>query len=343
MSLLVISAALLGAFAIPAAAHAQHFTLDGSEVAIYDLVGAVNVVSGSGSSVTADVVFSGSDASKLRVEAGELRGKGTLRVIFPAEDIRSPDGHWGNTDVRVNSDGTFGGDDHWGGRRIRIGDDGLDVAATVTVHVPAGKKVWIFTAVGHSTVNGVTSDIVADLWSSTLEVTNLTGDLDVDAGSGNITLTGIKGDVNLDLGSGDMRVRNVTGSHFLVDGGSGSVSGGAMNVHELKLDVGSGSTRLDAVKADNIDIDSGSGEVDLALNADADELIVDSGSGSVTIHVPANFGARLTVDSGSGGFDSEIPITITHRHGSEIEGSVGDGKGELRIDSGSGAVRLLKS
>ena len=112
---------------------------------------------------------------------------------------------------------------------------------------------------------------------------------------------------------------------------------------DLLVDTGSGHVALEAVRAPRIKVDTGSGGVTLGLLADVENLLVDTGSGGVTLRVPAMLGAALDVDTGSGGIESEVPITITKRESGELHGVLGDGRGHIVIDTGSGGVRLVKS
>jgi len=97
------------------------------------------------------------------------------------------------------------------------------------------------------------------------------------------------------------------------------------------------------VRADEISLDSGSGSVDLGLTGDVRALDIDSGSGSVTLRVPPTLGAVVEIETGSGGLETEVPMTITRRSRSELTGQLGDGQGRIRIETGSGTVRFLKS
>src|SRR5207237_3721019 len=109
-SLSLVAAATL--LVIPAAAQTTRHVLKGDSVAVYNLVGALRVEAGSGSDVVVDLQRGATDAAKLQVESGPLRGRETLRVIYPDDIIVMPDwgrggGGW-NTTLRVRDDGTFG-------------------------------------------------------------------------------------------------------------------------------------------------------------------------------------------------------------------------------------------
>jgi lia operon protein LiaG len=158
-----------------------------------------------------------------------------------------------------------------------------------------------------------------------------------------VHVTDAEGDLDFDTGSGDVTVARLKGTKLRIDAGSGEFTGSDINVRDLDLDLGSGGARLSNVRAGGIKLDSGSGNVDLDLRSDVDDVLIDSGSGDVTIHIPDALGAELDIDTGSGGVDSEIPITLTHRSKDHLTGRIGDGRGRIRIDSGSGEVRLVRA
>src|SRR5688500_20363244 len=63
----------------------ERHTLRGNRVAIYDLVGSVRVVEGTGRDVEVEVTRQGSDASQLRVETSDIGGGPAPRAGFPLD------------------------------------------------------------------------------------------------------------------------------------------------------------------------------------------------------------------------------------------------------------------
>jgi DUF4097 and DUF4098 domain-containing protein YvlB len=127
-----------------------------------------------------------------------------------------------------------------------------------------------------------------------------------------------------------------------VDTGSGNVSVSDLNVSRLDLDVGSGNITATTARAPDMRFDSGSGDVDVALVGDVDRMVIDTGSGSVTLHVSDSLGASIVVDTGSGGVQTDIPIRVSSVSRDYLRGVIGDGKGTIKIDTGSGSVHLVK-
>src|SRR5207247_728196 len=93
-----------------ARAQTERHTLSGQRVAVYNLAGKLHVEPTTGAQVTVEVTRGGHDASHLRVESGDVRGRPALRVVYPGADrIVYPDMRSsGSTTLTVNSDGTFG-------------------------------------------------------------------------------------------------------------------------------------------------------------------------------------------------------------------------------------------
>jgi lia operon protein LiaG len=59
------------------------------------------------------------------------------------------------------------------------------------------------------------------------------------------------------------------------------------------------------------------------------------------VTVPDSFGASVDIDTGSGGIELDMPITMRRWQRDHVQGTIGDGGGRLLIDTGSGSVRIL--
>jgi lia operon protein LiaG len=324
-------------------AQTEQRALSGSSVAIYDLVGQVHAAAGSGSDVVVDVNRLGPDAAKLRVETGAKGSRNTLRVIFPdTHVIYSRLGRHSTTTLDVEDDGTFGDKSH--GHRVRITGDGsgLDAQADLKIAIPAGKTVAIHLAVGGVSIANVDGNLSVEAFGADVTSENTKGSLSLDTGSGETKVTNAVGDLDLDSGSGNVTLSGIKGAVLKIDSGSGDIRADAVTVDRADLDSGSGSVTIAGLNARAITLDSGSGEVDLGLTGDVDRLDIDSGSGSVTLRIPETLGAQLDVDAGSGGVRTDVPIQVTRYESDRLVGRIGDGKGTIKIESGSGEVRIVK-
>lgn len=344
---------LLAAGILPAALRAQsteRYTLRGDDVAVYDPAGRVQVVAGTGGDVVVEVTRRGRDAGRLRVLTGEVRGHDALRVVAPAGDLVYPDLSRGsNVTLHVNSDGTFGGNQGGGlfghftsdDLTIRRDGRGVEASADVTVYAPAGRRLTVRLGAGAASARDVDGDLTLTAVAGQVATERTRGRLVVSAGSGPVRVRDAQGqEVNLDTGSGGVDVRGVRADRVRVDAGSGSVSGGEIETGDAAIDVGSGGLRLERLRARTLKLDAGSGSVEVELAGTVDSARIDAGSGGIILRLPPTLGATLDVEAGSGGIHTEIPVQVTRTERTHLTGRVGDGRGRIVIDAGSGGVRI---
>ncbi len=335
------------AFVSAANAQSQHFTLSGDHVAIYNLAGTLRVEGGSGAEATVDVTPGGADARKLHVDHGTVGGDDALRVIYPKGDVVYPRlGRFSSTTVRVNGDGTFansGGS--WLDRdqvKIHGAGSGTEAYADIHVTVPRGRQVKLAVGAGEISIANVDGQLTASVSTGPVAADHVHGDLTLATGSGTVNVSEIDGNVKLDTGSGSVTLAGVRGDRLTLDTGSGGVTASDIDAHLLTATTGSGTFRLTHVKASTLNLQTGSGSTNVELLAAADNVKIQSGSGSVTLTLPASASAALDVETGSGSIDTDFPVQSSHRQRGQLNGTIGNGQGQIRIETGSGSVRLVK-
>lgn len=292
---------------LAAAAHAQQagsYTLDGDSVAIYDLVGEVTVEPAGSGPVTVEVRPGGADAARLQVRTGPMRGRATLRVVYPSDEIRyAALGRGSRSEFRMRDDGTWDGNGR-GGRRVTVaGDAGVDAHADLRIRVPEGRTVAVYVGAGAMTARNVRGMLRLDGASADVAAQGIRGDLTIDVGSGTVRASDVEGDLSIDTGSGDVTVDGVTG-------------------RDVTLDTGSGDVRVHGARATT--------------------LRIDTGSGDVTLRAPNGLDARIHLESSSGDIDSDLAIQDVRRDEGELDGRIGAGSGRIRLETSSGTISLLR-
>src|SRR5439155_22298237 len=221
---------------VTAAAQTSRQVLKGDSVAIYNLVGELRVDAGSGSDVTIEIQRGGADAAKLDVQTGPLRGRETLRIIYPDDNIVMP--AWGrgwNTSLRVRDDGTFGEErgrhDRSGwfrdGHEVRISGrsrDGLEAYADLRVSVPKGKNVALYLGVGKAFVSNVEGVIRVWVASADVAADRTRGVLRVETGSGDVNLRSASGAISLATAPAGRTVPGVDGVGLRLGPGPGGLA-----------------------------------------------------------------------------------------------------------------------
>ncbi len=347
--IVLLAACLAGALAPALSAQTSTHRLAGPEVAVYNLVGEISVVSGSGPDVVVEVTRTGRDAARLTVATDPIRGVPSLRVDFPGDEIVYPAlGRRSRSTFRIRSDGTWG--DRWRGHgdrdsreiTIRGEGSGLEAAANLRISVPAGKRAAIHLGTGQLGASNVAATLYLDAMSGDVRVSGGSGELNVDTGSGNITVTGTDGDLDLDTGSGDVTVERARGRALRIDTGSGSIRGTELRFETANVDAGSGDVDLDGFTGGNVELETGSGDVEVRLTQSPDRLSVSTGSGGVRVRLPADLSATIDLESGSGGFDVDFPLQLVRKNEDSLSGRIGEGKGRISIETGSGDITISK-
>ncbi len=340
-------ALLTTVWAVAASAQTDRRTLSGSAVSVYNLAGRMSVEAGSGTDIVVEVTRRGRDAGDLRIETGDLEGRNTLRVVYPDGDVVYPSStnRSSSSEMRVYRDGSWGRSRR-DGRRVRVSTrgPGNEVWADVRILVPAGKSLDAHLGVGELSATGVNATLRLETSAGKLTASGIRGALDVDAGSGGVDLREVDVTVlGVDVGSGGVNMTDIVATTCTIDSGSGGVTATRANCRELKVDVGSGGIRMTSVRATDVRVDAGSGGVQLSLVNSPTSANIEAGSGGVTLTVPAELSAELDIESGSGGIDTDFPLRTNRLERNRVRGTVGQGEGRIRIETGSGPIRLRRN
>ena len=340
-----------------AAQQVERYSLEGDDIAIYNLAGSLTVEPGTGS-VAVELVRRGPDAARLRVERGELRGRETLRVVYPSQAIAYAGLEAGSSStLKVREDGTFGrgsgdrrrdhddDDDPPRGRTVRITRDRGDLRAhaDLKVRVPAGSRIGFHLAVGRVSVAYVDGDILVDTHAAPVTVTAPKGSLVLDVGAGDVRVTGAEGTLSVDTGSGPVEVTGFRGDELSIDTGSGGVSGSALTARSIDVDTGSGNIELTAVTCPELALETGSGNISTDVRGPVRDLSLETGSGDISVRAPASLAGEVEIETASGEIETDFPIQVTRHSRDHVVGKIGDGVGRVAIETGSGNVRLLRS
>lgn len=352
--LMSLALTLLPAGAL-AAQQPERYTIDGDDVAVYNLAGLLQVESGQGE-VTVTVTRGGGDASRLKVAQDEIDGRQALRVMYPADKIRYSLDKGDRTELRVREDGTFSDNDDWGGHghehrydggreghRVTITDsDGLDAHADLTVQIPAGRRVALYLAVGRVTVTNVAGELRVDASSAPVSATGFKGSLMIDVGSGSVQATQVDGDLSVDTGSGPVKASQVKNGRLSIDTGSGDVTGTDLQGEEVSIETGSGEIMLTTLRCPKVSLETGSGRVTADLLGPISDLQIETGSGDIAIKAPPTLNAAVEIETSSGEIETDFPLQVTRQGRDHLTGRIGDGRGTIGIETGSGAVKLIK-
>lgn len=356
----LLAAAALGVLASPTVAQqvpsGQRVGVRAQRVHVYAAVGRVSLRRGTGElGITATA--RGPDGGELRFFLDRAGDTAMFRVQFPdVEEIAGPDflgGSRQNTNLRLREDGTFGGDTGGGdfpfrrrrgrGSEVEIGGRrGFRGWAEIELTVPEGADLKVHLALGEASADSVSGDVMIDTWSAHATASGIAGTWLFDTGSGDVEVRGAQGRLRIDTGSGNGSVTGMRGDLLDVDTGSGDVDATDVDVARFRFDTGSGNVRARNLRARQGVADTGSGNVLLDYTGGSvDDLLIDTGSGRVDVRLPQNADARVTVDTGSGGIMVDRSGGVYERRSDEgVVLRFGEGRGRIRIDTGSGDITI---
>jgi Toastrack DUF4097 len=329
----------------------QRLSLEGPRVEIYSVVGRATLHRGSGSAVIVQATRVGGDAGQLQfaTDGQGKSGAARLRVVYPVDHLGEGI-YWqggGTTNgLRLRADGTFGGNDgemFGRGDRISIGSrGGFHGSADLDIAVPEGRTVTLHLAVGRVELNGTSGDFTIDTWGADVGAQDVAGTYLFDTGSGDVTVRGATGSLRLDTGSGDCTVSGVHGQLLDIDTGSGDADATDVQVDRVRFDTGSGNVRAHGVQAGTGLVDTGSGDAELEFTGGAiDDWRIDTGSGDATLTLPPQANVTISIDTGSGDITVDRDgLTFQRRERDAMVLRAGEGRGRMRIDTGSGDVRI---
>jgi hypothetical protein len=327
----------------------ERFTLAGREVAIYNLVGSLTLERGSGSEVVVTLTRSGRDADRLTIDQSELRGIPVLRVVYPGDRIVYPAmGPRSNSQFTIRDDGTWDGND-WGrrrngSRRIEVAGSGsgLEASARLQVSIPTGKKVAVYLGVGTVDVANVDGVLSVDVQSADITSRGTRGTLSLETGSGDIEASGHDGALSLETGSGDVEMTGQKNGTLSIETGSGSVRGTGLSATSLDVETGSGDIRLTEVSTLRASLETGSGSIEVRFLTAIEDLEAETGSGDIALRLPEGVNATVDLETSSGDLTVDFPVQLIRKEENSLRGRLGDGKGRITVESGSGDISLLK-
>ena len=209
----------------------------------------------------------------------------------------------------------------WGNRTERVRD--------IAAHPPieqTGNIVRI--GVHMADMNGISIDYEIDAPANTY--------LDAGTGSGSIQDQGVGVNARLKTGSGQIRATGLQGG-FSVSTGSGSIYAEQTGLGDVTAETGSGSIELRNLRG-ALHAETGSGSITVA-GGPTGPWRLRTGSGHVELWT-GDSGYNLDATCGSGTIQLDRQISVQSQSKHHLSGQAGSGGPAVRIETGSGGIRI---
>ena len=209
---------------------------------------------------------------------------------------------------------------------------------TLTIGHIEDRSIRRRVSISYTIVVPADTAVKAKTGSGSIEINDVRASVEARSGSGRLRLSNIGGSVTAKAGSGSIRAEGVAGT-FTGSTGSGSIYMSQTSPGDVKVSTGSGGMELTGIVG-ALKASAGSGRIKVDGRQEG-EWKIGARSGSVRVHLPEDAAFTLDAETGSGGIDIDHPLTIegkiSRRH---VRGDVRGGGHLLRIDTGSGGVRI---
>lgn len=183
------------------------------------------------------------------------------------------------------------------------------------------------------------------------------GALNISSASGDVTTAAIAAQtVGINTASGAVHTELIGCETAEIDTASGAVEAALSGCKDTKIVTASGKVKASLTDCETVSLETASGDIGAVLTgcgtAEIDtasgkqtitvtdslrELSVDSASGDVTLTLPESLSFTAEVDTASGKFESELPVTMQGERFVH-----GDGAAALELDTASGDVTIKK-
>ena len=197
--------------------------------------------------------------------------------------------------------------------------------------VPRGARLIMATVSGPITAKGVGGDTKAESVSGTIEIEDAAS-VTVESVSGGVRVRNVRGRANGESVSGHVIMENVRG--------------------DVDAESVSGPIRLSGITAKTVRAGTVSGPIQFSGGVDpAGKYEFESHSGTIRLALPPDAGARLSLETFSGSFRSDFPVTVggnsnwndNQRHsGRSAEARIGSGNARIEAQTFSGSILIIR-
>ena len=212
------------------------------------------------------------------------------------------------------------------------------VTVSYDVQVPPGTRVLAVSESGATTVRDVSGAVSVRTQSGAIELARVGGTVEVTTGSGAVTVDGTGGALTVTTSSSAFVGRALGGS-VRVRTGSGSVDATLVGAGDADVETGSSGIRVHGIDG-GVKAVTRSGRITLqGRPASAWTVSTRSGGVDISLDPGTPFSVQATSGSGSARVEgAHVQGTTTKRN---VAGTIDGGGPLVRVDSRSGAVRIM--
>ncbi len=199
------------------------------------------------------------------------------------------------------------------------------------------------------TISATSGDLdIPDLHTQSLGLSVTSGRISAAAKADAVTISATSGDISLKLAetaqaltvgttSGSIGIDAQTVGRISVSSTSGTIQAAAADAESFEASSTSGTVSADIIRVGTLKISTTSGSITARVGSFG-KMDAGSTSGTVTVFLPEQPGFTARVETTSGGFEYDLPLS--KQAGSYV---CGDGSRDVHLHATSGDIRLKKN
>lgn len=215
-------------------------------------------------------------------------------------------------------------------------------AVNYEIQLPTAMQVETRTGNGSVAISGLGGAVRAQAGNGELKFTNLLGRLDVKGGNGQITARNVAGPVEITNGNGEVQCVH-TGT-LKAHTGNGTLEAAEI-AGDVTLRGGNGEIKCREING-NISLEGQTGAARITQSLVLEKVRrIDAHKSTGEIVLTLNPAQPFTLEArcGTGSIDSDFPIRIEGRGASKrAGGQIGQGGPQIRLQTSTGSIRILK-
>ncbi len=219
---------------------------------------------------------------------------------------------------------------------------------TAIGHISAEKiqgKLAIDTIISPIKINDIRAESVNIKQSmGETSVENMQGALKIDKQMGNISVENVQGALEIGMhtdASGNVAVVKKIQGAVTINTNASKIEANDIRSDHINMKTNKGNISLSETRASQVDLKTGNGNVNVDLTSNMVQLAINSGSGNVTVRTTDKLGAKLDLETATGGIKVEFPVSAKMQDKNHLRGTVGNGRGKIKIKTESGNIQLL--
>jgi len=212
-----------------------------------------------------------------------------------------------------------------------------NVRINYTIEVPVKTEVRLRNGSGDIVVQGVEGPVQMETGSGDMQVSDIQQRVQLRASSGDITVRNVRGELVAGASSGDIQADDISGD-IRAETSSGDIRIGRPG-HKVQARARSGDVEISGISAD-LRVSTTSGECQVAGDpAPSSVWEIETSSGAAELNVSEHASFQLTAESRRV-IEADLPISIEEKSRRTLRGRVGKGEARVRIETGSGKIRI---